>query len=162
MPQLGSRKDRACGPNNIRVYGDVLTRYLQPSPGNRAADIGEAHVRRWRGELLGSGASPATVAKAYRLLKAIMSTRSTTASVQRSPCRVKGGGQDRTPGRPVLLVGEVGAPVQAMPEQYRALVLLAAFGSLRWGELAALNAKLCGGGVLGSRRCSLRSLCESS
>jgi integrase len=26
-----------------------------------------------------------------------------------------------------------------MPERYRALVLLAAFGSLRWGELAALR-----------------------
>jgi len=58
----------------------VLTRHLQPSPGNRAADIREPYVRQWRGELLGSGASPATVAKAYRLFKAIMSTRSTTAS----------------------------------------------------------------------------------
>ena len=127
-------------PNTIQVYGYVLTRHLQPSFGNRAvADIREAHVRRWRGELLGSGASPATVAKAYRLLKAIMSTAVDDGIVQRNPCRVRGGGQDRSPERPVLSVGEIVALVDVMPERYRALVLLAAFGSLRWGELAALR-----------------------
>jgi integrase len=94
---------------------------------------------QWRGELLGSGASPATVAKAYRLLKTIMSTAVDDGIVQRNPCRVMGGGQDRSPERPVLSVGEVVALVEVMPERYRALVLLAAFGTLRWGELAALR-----------------------
>jgi integrase len=127
-------------PNTVQVYGYVLTRHLLPSFGNRAvADIREAHVRRWRGELLGSGASSATVAKAYRLMKAIMSTAVDDGIVQRNPCRVRGGGQDRSPERPVLSVGEVVALVEVMPERYRALVLLAAFGSLRWGELAALR-----------------------
>ena len=127
-------------PNTVQVYGYVLTRHLQPTFGNRAvADIREAHIRRWRGELLDSGASPATVAKAYRLLKAIMSTAVDDGIVQRNPCRVRGGGQDRSPERPVLSVGEVVALAEGMPERYRALVLLAAFGSLRWGELAALR-----------------------
>ncbi len=127
-------------PNTVQVYGYVLTRHLLPAFGNRAvADIREAHVRRWRGELLGSGASPATVAKAYRLLKAIMSTAVDDGIVQRNPCRVRGGGQDQSPERPVLSIGEVVALVEAMAERYRALVLLAAYGSLRWGELAALR-----------------------
>jgi integrase len=43
------------------------------------------------------------------------------------------------PERPVLSVGEVVVLVEVMPERYRALVLLAAFGSLRWGELAAVR-----------------------
>lgn len=85
-------------PNTLQVYGYVLTRHLQPSLGNRAvADIREAHVRRSRGELLGSGASPATVAKAHRLLKAIMSAAVDDGIVQPTPCRVRGGGQDRSP-----------------------------------------------------------------
>jgi integrase len=118
----------------------MLARHLLPSFGNRAvADIREAHVRRWRGELLDSGTSVATVAKAYRLMRAIMSTAVDDGIVERNPCRVRGGGQDRSPERPVLSVGEVVALVEAMPERYRALVLLAAFGSLRWGELAALR-----------------------
>ncbi len=127
-------------PNTIQTYQYVLARHIQPSFGNRAvADIREAHVRRWRGELLDSGASAATVAKAYRLMKAIMSTAVDDGIVQRNPCRVRGAGQDRSPERPVLSVGEVVALAEVMPERYRALVLLAAFSSLRWGELAALR-----------------------
>ena len=41
-------------PNTVQVYGYVLARHLQPFFGNQAvADIREAHVRRWRRELLG-------------------------------------------------------------------------------------------------------------
>jgi integrase len=127
-------------PNTVQVYQYMLAGHLQPFFGNRAvADIREAHVRRWRGELLDSGASPATVAKAYRLMKAIMNTAVDDGIVQRNPCRVRGAGQDRSSERPVLSVREVVALVEVMPERYRALVLLAAFGSLRWGELAALR-----------------------
>jgi Phage integrase, N-terminal SAM-like domain len=62
-------------PNTVQVYQYLLARHLLPSFGNRAvADIREAHVRRWRAELLDSGASPTSVVKAYRLMKAIMST----------------------------------------------------------------------------------------
>jgi integrase len=127
-------------PNTVQVYQYVLVRHLQPFFGNRAvADIREPHVRRWRGELLESRVSAASVAKAYRLMKAIMSTAVDDGIVERNPCRVRGAGQDRSPERPILSVGEVVALVEAMPERYRALVLLAAFGSLRWGELAALR-----------------------
>lgn len=127
-------------PNTVQVYQYMLAAHLQPFFGNRAvADIREAHVRRWRGELLDSGVSPASVAKAYRLMKAIMSTAVDDGIVHRNPCRVRGAGQDRSPERPVLSVREVVALVEVMPERYRALVLLAAFGSLRWGELAALR-----------------------
>ena len=127
-------------PNTVQVYQYLLARHLLPSFGNRAvADIREAHVRRWRSELLDSGASPASVVKAYRLMKAIMSTAVDDGIMQQNPCRVRGAGQDRSPERPVLSVGEVVALVEVMPERYRALVLLAAFGSLRWGELAALS-----------------------
>jgi len=51
-------------PNTVQVYQYMLASHLQPFFGNRAvADIREAHVRRWRGELLDSGVSPASVAK---------------------------------------------------------------------------------------------------
>jgi integrase len=127
-------------PNTVQVYGYVLARHLQPFFGNRAvADIKEAHVRRWRAELLDSGVSPASVAKAYRLMKAIMNTAVDDGIMRRNPCRVRGAGQDRSPERPVLTVSQVVALAETVPERYRALVLLAAFGSLRWGELAALR-----------------------
>lgn len=125
-------------PNTVQGYGYVLARHLQPFFGNRpVADIREAHVRRWHRQLLDSGASTASVAKAYRLMKAIINTAVDDGIVRRNPCRVRGAGQDRSPERPVLTVSEVVALAEAMPDKYRALVFLAAFGSLRWGELAA-------------------------
>jgi integrase len=39
----------------------------------------------------------------------------------------------------VLTMGEVDALVEAVPDRYQALVLLAAYGSLRWSELVALR-----------------------
>jgi integrase len=50
-----------------------------------------------------------------------------------------GAGQEKSPERPVLAVPQVYALADAVPDRYRALVLLTVFGSLRWGELAALR-----------------------
>jgi integrase len=96
-------------------------------------------VRRWRKNLLDAGVSAVTVAKAYRLLKAICNTAVDDGLIRRNPCRIKGAGQEKSPERPVLTVSQVYALAAATDERYRALVLLAVFGSLRWGELAALR-----------------------
>jgi integrase len=80
-----------------------------------------------------------TVARAYRLLKAIFSTAADDGLIRRNPCRIKGAGQETVPQRPVLSVPQVYALAGAADERYRVLVLLAAFTSLRWGELAALR-----------------------
>jgi hypothetical protein len=78
-----------------------------------------------------------TVAKAYRLLKAILNTAVDDGLIRRNPCRIKGAGQEKSAERPVLTVPQVYALAGATDERYRVLVLLAAFTSLRWGELAA-------------------------
>jgi integrase len=96
-------------------------------------------VRRWRKHLLDAGTSAVTVAKAYRLLKAIFNTAVDDGLIRRNPCRIKGAGQEKSPERPVLTIPQVYALADASGGRYRALVLLAVFGSLRWGELAALR-----------------------
>ena len=60
---------------------------------------------------------------------------STTAPIKRNPCRIKGAGQEESPERPVLTIAQVYALADAVGQRYRALVLLAMFSSLRWGEL---------------------------
>lgn len=83
-------------PNTAQMYRYMLTRYLDPVFGNRpVAEIREAHVRRWRRELLDSGASATSVAKTYRLLRAIMSTAVDDGIIRRNPCRIRGAGLDR-------------------------------------------------------------------
>jgi len=79
------------------------------------------------------------VAKAYRLLKAIMNTATDDGLITRNPGRIKGAGQERSPERPVLTVTQVFTLADAINPRYRALVLLAVFAGLRWGELAALR-----------------------
>jgi integrase len=127
-------------PKTIQLYRYLLRRHLAQGLGTKSlAEIREPQVRRWRKERLDAGVSEVTVAKAYRLLKAIMNTAVDDGRIRRNPCRIKGASQEISPERPVLSVTQVYTLAEAIDPRYRALVLLAAFGSLRWGELAALR-----------------------
>jgi integrase len=59
--------------------------------------------------------------------------------IRRNPCRIKKAGQERADEHPVATVAQVFALAGLVPRRFRALVLLAAFTSLRYGELAALR-----------------------
>jgi integrase len=127
-------------PKTIELYRYLLRRHLGPTFDARAlADIREPHVRRWRKNLLDAEVSAVTLAKAYRLLKAILNTAVDDGLIRRNPCRIKGAGQEKPAERPVLTIPQVYALADATGGRYRALVLLAAFSGLRWGELAALR-----------------------
>ena len=54
----------------------------------------------------------------------------------KNPCRIPGADQEKPPERPVLTVAQVFQLADAVPEQYRALVLVTTFGCLRWGVCA--------------------------
>ena len=129
-------------PKTVQLYRYLLRRHLRPHfESKTVAGINEADVRRWRKMLLDADVSTVTVAKAYRLLKAVLNTAVDDGLIKRNPCRIKGAGQEKSPERPVLTIAQVYALAEAVDQQYRALVLLGTFGSLRWGELAALRRK---------------------
>jgi len=133
-------EERDLRPGTAQVYRYVLGRHLIPALGNRAvAAITELQIRRWRKKLLDSGVTTVSAAKAYRLLKAIMNTAVDDGLIRRNPCRIKGAAQDRSPERRALTVRQVFDLADAIDPRYRALILLAVFASLRWGELAALR-----------------------
>jgi integrase len=124
----------------LTLYRYLLRRHIAPHfEGKSVAEVKEAHVRRWRKKLLDSEVSDATTAKAYRLLKAILNTAVDDGIIRRNPCRIKGAGLEKSPERPVLTVPEVFTLAEVINPRYSALVLLGTFGSLRWGELAALR-----------------------
>ncbi|REE60483.1 site-specific recombinase XerD [Streptomyces sp. 3212.3] len=102
-------------------------------------EITTPQVRRWRTGLLDAGVGPATVAKAYTILRTILNTAVDDGLIQRNPCRVKGAGTADHAERPFLSVPEVYRLADAVPSHCRALVLMAAFCALRFGELAALE-----------------------
>jgi integrase len=59
--------------------------------------------------------------------------------IRENPCRIKGADKESSPERPVISVPEVYRLADAIEPRYRALVLLATFGNMRWGELAGLR-----------------------
>jgi site-specific recombinase XerC len=82
---------------------------------------------------------PVTVAKAYRLLHAIMTTAVEDGLIRRNPCNIKGAGQEHSDERPVVPISTLVELLDNVPERYRALLLLGTFANLRFGELAGLR-----------------------
>ncbi|TYK46195.1 site-specific integrase [Actinomadura decatromicini] len=126
----------------VEIYRGLLRRHIVPYLGNvPIGKIDTAAVREWRAELVSAGVGASEVAKAYRLLRAVLMTATDDLIIPRNPCRIKGAGEEKPDERPVLTVAQVFKLAKMMPEHLRALVLLATFASLRWGEVVALRRK---------------------
>ncbi|MGP3990667.1 tyrosine-type recombinase/integrase [Streptomyces sp. 3N207] len=133
-------RDRKLAARSRERHEMVLRLHIKPDFENTPlARITTARVRSWRAGLLSRGVGEPTVVKAYQILRAILNTAVDDELIRRNPCRVKGADRYDVPERPVLTVPQVLALADAIAPRYRALVLLAAFGALRFGELAALR-----------------------
>jgi integrase len=139
-------RDRVLKVRTEELYRGLLRNHLLPTFGDLSmGDIEESTVRRWRKERLEAGKKakrpfgPVTVAKAYRLLHAIFTTAVEDRIVRRNPCRIEGAGKEESDEREIISLPVVFAIAKAVPVRYRALVLLATFADLRWGELAGLR-----------------------
>ncbi|MBQ0984914.1 tyrosine-type recombinase/integrase [Streptomyces sp. F63] len=133
-------KERDYAATTRERNGSALRLHILPTFRDvNIGDINTAQIRRWRTALLDGGVGEPTVVKAYQILRAIMNTAVDDGLIQRNPCRIKGAGVTKTAERPFLTVAEVFHLADAVPARYRMLVLLAAFTSLRFGELAALQ-----------------------
>lgn len=123
--------------------------HIEPALGSTVLDqIEPDDIRRWysrlsdglRASLAESGRNgSATVARSYRLLRAILQTAVDDDILTRNPCRIPGAGDARSPERPVLSAQEIGRLADEVPLSYRAFVLVAGFTGLRAGEIAALR-----------------------
>ncbi len=96
-------------------------------------------VRSWYTALVDHGPGAITAAKCYRLLRAILNTAVEDGLLAVNPCTIRGAGAERSPERIIPTVGQVVELADTVDPRYRALVLLAAFGGLRRGELFGLR-----------------------
>ncbi len=127
-------------PRTVELYRWLNRRYLDTTFGRvLLKDITPGMVRAWHAELVASGSTRTMIAKAYRLLHAVLGTAVDDELLRRNPCRVKGAGEHHTPERPIATIAQVLDLAGRMPARFRVLILLAAFTSLRYGELAALR-----------------------
>jgi integrase len=184
-------------PRTVDLYKWLLGKHIAPYLGTvQLGKLSTAMIRRWRSDLVRTGVSESVAAKAYRLMRAVLTTAVEEDKIlARNPCRIRGAGDEHARERPVLTIGQTlelaellgrrpfgnvrklpsggyrlrfvrhgvtrtapeaystraaaEAALRAMMQdgradgshdrRYRALVLLATFASLRWGEIIALR-----------------------
>lgn len=130
-------------PRTVELYRWLLGRYITPHLGERRLselDNNAPAIRTWRQTLLGSGVSATVVAKAYRLLRAVLNTAANEDEIiRRNPCRIKGADREDAAERPTLTPAEVARLAAKMPSRYVAMIMLTTYASLRWGEVTALR-----------------------
>jgi integrase len=131
--------ERGVAPTTDELYRRLLRIHLEPTFGELYVNmISPARVRTWRAERLkATGAT--TVAKSYRLLKAVMETAVEDDMIRKNPCRIRGAGREDADERPVATVDQVFAVAEAIGLRWRLMVLLGAFASMRPEELAELR-----------------------
>lgn len=129
-------KERALSATTHELYLRLLRLHIIPT--FRQWDLDEItapRVRAWRTErLAATGAT--TVAKSYRLLKAILETAVDDELIRRNPCRIRGAGKESAPERPIATVDQVDELARRMGERWAMLVYVATYGPARPEEQA--------------------------
>ena len=131
----------ALRPRTVELYEYLLRRFVLPELGPKSLDkITPMMIRAWHARLRTEhGVSATTGAKAYRLLRSMLTTAVDDEFIGRNPCILRGAGVERSAERPVISIAEVAALSDVIDPRYRALVLLATWAGLRFGEAAALR-----------------------
>lgn len=122
-------------------YRKLLDAHILPELGALPlASISADDVRGWHADT--GPQTPTLRAHAYGLLRTIMGTALSDGKITANPCVIRGAGSAKRVHRiqPASLA-ELEAVTVAMPEQYRAMILLASWCALRFGELTELRRK---------------------
>ena len=128
-------------PSTQHIYRTLLDRHILPTFADApVGSITTLDVQMWisdrhRNTRMGAN----SVAKTYKVVRAVMESALNAGLIVRNPCRVKGAGTERLPEMRCATVEEVAAIAQAVEPRWQALILLAAYSGLRWGELAGLR-----------------------
>ncbi|MBU3684917.1 MAG: site-specific integrase [Mycobacterium sp.] len=134
-------RHRDVKPRTREHYRGILDSRLLPVFGHLPlGSISADDVRHWFAAT--GGNAPTYRAHAYALLRTIMGTAVSEGRIAANPCVIRGAGSTKRVHkiRPATLE-EIGLIAAAMPEHQRAMVLLAAWCALRYGELTELRRK---------------------
>ena len=133
-------------PKTRRIYAGNLRNHILPVLGDRElAKLTPSMLQAWLSDLSvkptgrNMPLAPGTVAQAYRTLNRVLSAAVDNELIGRNP--LQGVKPPQVPSEPMRFLShdEVATLADAIGERYRALVLVAAYGGLRAGELIALR-----------------------
>jgi integrase len=127
-------------PRTRELYRSLLDHHVLPALGSKSLSMLDVStVKAWRAKLLRADVGQVTVAKAYRLLRTILNGAVEDGRIVANPCTIKGAGVERTAERAAATIEQVHALADGIEPRFHALILLAAFSGLRFGELSALT-----------------------
>jgi integrase len=128
-------KDRTREHYRKLLDAHILPARLAPLP---IKSITADDVREWYADL--DRSTPTLRAHCYGLLRTILGTAVTDRKISANPCVIRGAGSARRAVqiRPASL-DELVKLTDAMPERYQAMILLASWCALRFGELTELR-----------------------
>ena len=134
--------ERSLTPKTKALYRDLLDSRILPVLGDEyLTDLTPALIRTWHAGL--GSKTPTRTAHSYQVLRTILNTAVDDGLIAENPAKIKSAG--RPPKRrklEILTPAELEAVAAAItPPNYRAAVLLAAWGALRFGELIELRRK---------------------
>lgn len=133
--------DRTLKPRTRQHYGQLLERHILPTFATvPLKGITPQLVRSWHARLLTD--RPTLRAHAYALLRTILQSALQDGEINANPCHIRGAGNAKRASKtePATL-DQLATIVETMPERYRLMVLLAAWCSLRYGEVTELRRK---------------------
>jgi integrase len=135
-------ENRNLAPRTRKLYTDLLAKHIRPTLGEiEIGSLSADDVNRWHAKTLVD--RPTARAHAYGLLHAVCASAVEADMLTKNPCAIKRAMSTNRKREPVLLsVAELKALAEAMrPEQFKVLVLLSAWGALRFGEVTELRRK---------------------
>ena len=136
-----TRARRPIRPSTVALYLKLarLTIDTAPIGAMPLAHVSPEAVERWHTDM--GTHSPTQRGNAYQLLRSVMGDAVEDGLIERNPCRIKGAGKPAPKHQGVALTVDqlVGYYAAIRPEQYRPALMIAAWGSLRSGEVRALR-----------------------
>lgn len=134
-------KDRDLKPRTRSHYAALLKNNLLPRFGkSRPAQITPDSIRNWHASF--GEETPTLRSHCYGLLRTILATAVEDDLIEANPCHIRGAGRAKKVHKtePATLQ-ELSQIVDAMPEHFQLMTLLAAWCAMRFGELVELRRK---------------------
>ena len=134
-------KDRDLKPRTRAHYSALLNNNLLPRFGkSRPAQITPDAIRNWFASF--GENTPTLRSHCYGLLRTILATAVEDDLIDANPCHIRGAGRaSKVHKTEPATLDELSKIVEAMPDEYRVMTLLAAWCAMRFGELVELRRK---------------------
>jgi integrase len=127
-------------PSTRALYATLLRLHILPTFGSYPlTSIDVMAVRTWLRRMEANGVGTTTRVRSYQLLNRVMSSAVEARYIAANPCAIRGAAREEDQEMRIATLDQVGAITSGVPHRYKAMILVTAFGGLRWGELAGLR-----------------------